>query len=160
MPFSAKYWLLMAIDLVASTGARAWYPETGRLIAGAGLYDRSSQVYLLIAFHKSSNCESASIYLDRAVGSGNNPDNEGQLTIDLTIDSNRASRITLTPVQLAHWMPHTEAMTSPVSGAVVQEIRWGNNLKIDAGVSSYSWSLRGSNEAIVTAYQLCNDRTD
>ncbi len=157
MTFPLTRTTFLACLFLLSGPAAAWYAESGATISGVGAYDRSKTVYLLVAFSGSDRCESASLYLDRAVSPNSTPASPSLTTVDLRVDTNPVETIPLVPVELYHWVPDTTAFTNVVTTDLIQQIRWGDDLVISSGETRFSWSLRGSNQAILAAYQTCID---
>lgn len=152
---SRQHWIVICLTFIFSGEIHAWYSESGTRISGVGSYDNTSKVYLLVAFHKKDECNSARLYFDVALSSMNQIDAGKHPVIQIRIDSNPVWETRLTPKELPHWLPGTIALTNVIPPQVLQQLRWGAVLTVKSESSNYSWSLKGSNNAILSAYNTC-----
>ena len=148
-------WTLFGILALVSQNSYPWYPEYGSEISGVGSYDTTERQFILIAFNRIDNCESASLWLD---GSLYNYPLSGKLNrtlVKLKVDRNQNRTLPFDFLESEYWLPRPWVLRQNISADLLKQLRFGNMLTVSIGKHKYIWSLAGSNLAIKSAYKAC-----
>lgn len=141
--------------ILSSADAMPWYQEFGGEISGVGAYDTTERQYVLIAFNRTENCQSASLWLDGSLRDQNQSDNSQKTEVILKIDNYPDWILSLDYIKTNNWLSGLWVLKQMVPLDMVRQLRKGRLLTISAGKDEYSWSLAGSSAAIWSAYNAC-----
>ena len=146
---------LFSILMLSSPGAIPWYSEFGNEISGVGAYDTTGHQYILIAFNRSENCNSASLWLDGSLRDESFSDKSQNTKAILKVDNYSDWNLLFDYIETDNWLTGFWVLKQEVPLGIVRQLRKGNLLTISIGVNKHSWSLVGSNAAMKSAYNAC-----
>ena len=138
-----------------SSSAMPWYPEFGNEISGVGAYDTTGQQYLLVAFNRSENCNSASLWLDGSLRDQSLLNKSQNTKAILNVDDYPDWKLSFEHIETKNWLPGIWALKQEIPTSLVRQLRVGRLLTISIGESKHSWSLTGSSVAMKSAYNAC-----
>ena len=148
-------WILFSILFLASPTAIPWYQEFGSQTSGVGAYDTSGRQPILIAFDRTRNCTSASLWLDGSLRDQSQSEKVQNINGILKIDNFRSWAISFDYIETNYWLPGLWVLKQNIPPGIVRELVIGHLLSITIGENNYTWSLVGSRAAILSAYDAC-----
>jgi hypothetical protein len=156
MPYQKNIrWALFGILVLVSQNSYPWYPEYGSEISGVGSYDTTERQYILIAFNRIDNCESASLWLDGSLYNNSQSGNFNRTIVKLKVDRYQSWALSFDILEIEYWLPRPWVLRQKISTDLLKQLRSGNMLTVSIGKHKYIWSLSGSNLAIKSAYKAC-----
>ncbi len=148
-------WFLFSLLILSSPDAMPWYQEFGSETSGVGAYDTTGRQFILVAFNRKNDCNSASLWLDGSLRDQNQSDKSQNTEAILKVDNYQSWNLPLESIKTNNWLPGFWVLKQDISSEIIQQLRKGNLLTISVGKNKLSWSLAGSNVAISNAYNAC-----
>ena len=148
-------WALFGILVLVSQNSYPWYPEYGSEISGTGSYDTTERQFILIAFNRIDNCESASLWFDGSLYNQTQSDTFNKTLIKLKVDKYQRWTHSFDILESEYWLPRLWVLKQKISADLIKQLRSGNMFTVSIGKHKYIWSLAGSDLAIKSAYKAC-----
>ena len=125
--------LLFGMLIFISPGTLAWYQEYGSDITGTGTYDTTGQQPVLIAFNRTNNCHSASLWFDDSLYGHDHPDKSQNINGILKVDNLRDWTLSLNIIETSNWLPGVWVLRQRISSGMIKQLRHGNVLAVSVG---------------------------
>ena len=148
-------WALIGILVLVSQNSYSWYPEYGSEISGVGSYDTIERQFILIAFNRIDNCESASLWLDGSLYNHSQSGNFNRTIVKSKVGRYQSWTLSFDILESEYWLPRPWVLRQKIPADLLKQLRYGNMLTVSIGKHKYIWSLAGSNLAIKSAYKAC-----